>query len=276
MNTLAVSVISTGILGAAFGLGLAYASRKFAVKTDPRIEQLVEALPGANCGGCGFAGCQQFAESLAKGESPVTGCPVSSSEQQKALAAILGVDLSTTGARLIAQVKCHGGSKEALTRAEYVGVQTCKAAQAVGGGFKACEYGCLGLGDCAAACPFDAIHIGKNGLPVVDPEACTGCGNCVKACPRSIIDLADELKPVHVRCKSLAKGKEVREACQVGCIACRACERVCPVGAITVNNNVASIDYDKCTACGLCVEKCPMNTIEFEDRLRQQLNQAAG
>ncbi len=275
MSTVVVSIVSTGILGAAFGLGLAYASKKFAVETDPKIEQLVEALPGANCGGCGFAGCQQFAESLAKGESPVTGCPVSNSDQQSAMAAILGVDLSGAGGRLIAQVQCHGGNKEALKRAEYTGIQTCRAAQAVGGGFKACEFGCLGLGDCVASCPFDAIHMGENGLPEVDPIACTGCGNCVKACPRSIIDLVDEIKPVHVRCKSLAKGKEVKAACQVGCIGCKACERVCPTGAITVTNNVASIDYDKCTACGLCVEKCPTSAIEFEERLREQLSQTA-
>ena len=262
------------MLGGALGLGLAYASKKFAVETDPRVEQLVEALPGANCGGCGRAGCQQFAEALAKGEADVTGCPVASAEQRAQLAKILGVEANDAN-RMIAQVQCHGGNQEALTRAEYNGVQTCRAAQALGGGFKGCEYGCLGLGDCVFSCPFDAIYMGENGLPVVDPVACTGCGNCVKACPRSIIDLVSDQKPVHVRCKSLAKGKDVRAVCTVGCIGCRACSRVCPADAIPVNDNLAAVDYDKCIDCGACVEKCPTKAIEFEARLAHLKTQAA-
>lgn len=275
MNSVLLSIIFSGILGVLLGVGLAYASKKFAVESDPKVDQLEEALPGANCGGCGYPGCRQFAEALARGDSEPTACVVAGAAEHKALAAILGIDLSGPAVRKVAQVQCHGGNKEALQRADYVGIKTCRAANAVGGGFKGCEYGCLGLGDCVAACPFDAIHIGENGIPVVDFAACTGCGACVRACPRIIIELVDENKPVHVRCVSLAKGKDVRAVCQVGCIACKACERVCPTGAITVNNNVAHINYDECTACGLCVEKCPTKCIEFEARLADMAKNVA-
>lgn len=263
-SSLLISVVSMGALGGLFGAGLAWASRKFAVQVDPRIDAIEEALPGANCGGCGQAGCRNFAEALVEGKVSVNGCPVGGSEVAAKLAEIMGVEVGDSDERLVAKVRCRGGRQEATQRADYIGITDCRAALLVGNGPKGCEYGCLGLGSCVEACPFDAIRMGPNGIPVVDTEACTACGNCVAACPQDLIALVPESKQVHVLCRSFDKGKDVRQNCQVGCIGCKACEKVCPVDAIHVTNFLAEIDYDKCINCGACAAKCPTKAIVSE------------
>ncbi len=266
MSTTVISLISMGFLGALFAAGLSVASKVFAVETDPRADQVEEVLPGANCGACGFAGCRAFAEAAADGKAPADGCPVGGSKVASLVAKILGVEVAEGAVRKVAQVLCSGGHAEAKIVAEYHGPRDCRVAQNTqNGSFKACGYGCLGLGTCVAACPFDAMYMDDNGLPVIIEEKCTGCGMCVRACPRDIIVLAEEPQGVHIRCRSLALGREVRSVCSVGCIACRRCEKECPVNAITVENNLAEINYDLCINCRKCVAVCPMNTIEYQE-----------
>jgi len=262
-NTL-VSMISMGVLGIGLSIALVIASKKFAVESDPRVDDLEGVLPGANCGACGYAGCRSFAEALATGEAPTNGCPVGGASVAELVAKILGV--SNSGfSRNVAQVLCKGGCAEASQRADYDGPQDCRIAHMTQGGDKGCTYGCLGCGTCVAACNFDAMAMNENGLPMIFEDNCTACGACVAACPRDIIILTGEEYGVHIRCRSHASGREARQVCIVGCIACRRCEKVCPTGAITVENNLAEINYDKCIVCRKCVEVCPVNTIEWQE-----------
>jgi electron transport complex protein RnfB len=264
LNTTLVSLVSMGGLAAVFAFVLAAASKAFHVETDPRVDEIIEVLPGVNCGACGFAGCASFAEGVATGQAPVNGCPVGGAAVAKLVAAIMGVE-SEGVKRRVAQVLCKGGHEEAKQRGGYDGPRDCRIAHATQGGDKACSYGCLGYGSCVAACQFDAMYMDENGLPVVIEENCTACGKCVDACPRDIIMLVDEDQGVHIRCRSLLTGRFVRQVCSVGCIACQRCVKVCPTGAIYMEDNLARINYDKCTNCQACVEVCPMNTIEWQE-----------
>lgn len=249
------------VMGAAFGVLLGFAAKKFAVESDPRVAEIASALPGANCGGCGFAGCANLAEAIVKGEAPVDACPVGKSAVAAKVAEVMGVEFAGGGSGKVAVVMCRGGHEQCGTRFEYSGIATCQAANMLAGGAKACKYGCLGLGSCVAACPFGAIHMSPSGVPEVDVELCTACGKCVSACPRHVIKLASIDRPVQVCCVSHAKGPEVRKTCQVGCIGCGICAKNCPAGAIEVQDFLAVIDPEKCTSCGACIEKCPMKTI---------------
>lgn len=261
-NIYIASLLSMGGLGALLAFGLGFAAKAFRVERDERIDKIEEALPGANCGACGYAGCTALAEAIVRGEAAVDACPVGGSSTAEAIAEIMGAE-STASEKKVAQVLCQGGWKETKRQAEYQGIQSCKAANMISGGTKSCQYGCLGMGDCASVCPFDAIVINENGLPEIDQDKCTGCGECVRACPRSIITLAPISKENHIRCSSHDQGKEVRKICEVGCIGCGICAKTCPVGAISMKDNLAVIDYEKCINCGLCAEKCPTNAIEF-------------
>lgn len=249
-----------GGFGVIFGAILAYAAKKFAVETDPRVAEVLGILPGANCGACGYPGCAAYADAIVAGAA-TNLCPVGGALVAEQVAAVMGVVADTSGVRQVATVYCGGGKAECGTRFQYDGVQTCQAVQAIGGGDKLCTYGCLGYGDCFRVCQFGAIQMDANGLPVIDETKCTGCLQCVAACPRNIIDMRPETALVQVRCLSEAKGRDVRAICSVGCIACGLCVKACPFDAIHVNNNLASIDYDKCRNCGLCVAKCPTNAI---------------
>ncbi|NOY53664.1 MAG: RnfABCDGE type electron transport complex subunit B [Deltaproteobacteria bacterium] len=255
------AILSLGGLGvlAAFGLGVA--SKKFAVKVDPKQEAILEALPGANCGGCGFPGCSGMAEAMVKGSAPISGCPVGGGETAGVIAKILGVEAETRDP-VVARLLCKGGHAAAKEKYTYHGVSDCRAAALVAGGSKACGYGCLGFGTCMRACPFDAITMSPDGLPVIDESKCTSCGNCVAACPKKIIQLLPIHKKVTVLCSSHDKGAAVKKICTVGCIGCSLCKKVCPFEAIEMDRFLARVIPEKCRQCGLCVAKCPTKVIE--------------
>lgn len=246
-------------MGLVFALLLAIASRVFAVKTDPRIEALAECLPGANCGACGYAGCSAYAEAVAKGEAVIGACKPGGTSTAKAMGAIMGVEAGEV-VKMRAQVMCSGTAEYAKKKYIYRGAPDCNAAANLGGGDKLCPNGCIGLGSCAAVCPVGAIRVEK-GIAAVDYRLCIGCGVCATACPKHIIRLIPFDSAHWVGCISADKGAVTRGYCEVGCIACKICEKSCEAGAITVNGFVASIDYAKCTDCGKCVEKCPRHII---------------
>ncbi|MBN2587356.1 MAG: RnfABCDGE type electron transport complex subunit B [Candidatus Fermentibacteraceae bacterium] len=248
-----------GAMGLILGLGLAFAARKLSVPKDPVVERINGILPGANCGGCGFPGCVQFAEAVARGDAPPNGCVAASAEINRQIAEVVGGEISES-VKMVALVHCNGGHS-AKDGFGYHGPVDCVSASMVMGGQKICSYGCLGFGDCVEVCPFDAIRMGENGVPVVDRDACTGCARCVEVCPKRIIELWPVNREVVVACSSLDKGGEARKACSVACIGCRKCEKACPVEAVKVDDNLAVIDPDRCINCGLCASECPTGAI---------------
>lgn len=259
MNTFLAPILTLTGLGLFFSLVLTLASKKFAVSEDPRIKEILQRLPGANCGACGMAGCAGFAEALASGETAVGNCRLCSAEVASEIAHMLGTEFSVTEKK-VAGLRCYGG-RGAGDKFIYQGLKDCQAAAQLLGGYKLCAFACLGFGDCQRACPFGAIRMSAEGLPVIDRELCTACGECVEACPRNLMVLMPIKDKVWVGCSSNDPAKIVARACEVGCIACKKCEQVCPVGAIKVVENLAVIDYDKCTSCGECVEACPRKII---------------
>ncbi len=253
---LVTSVVGLGALGATFGLILAFAAKKFAVQVDPRIEELEEILPGANCGGCGYPGCAAYAEAVVKGED-ITKCGPGGQETVDRIAEIMGLEVSKMVPK-VAIVRCRGGDNEAKHKYVYEGIQDCNAAVLLDGGSKACEYGCLGLGSCVAACPFDAMAMGDNRIPIVFEDKCTGCGLCVEACPKGIMELVPINQTVYVACVSPLRGKDIKNVCSVGCTGCTLCAnpKFTPSGKVKMENNLPNIppdwfDYK------LAVEKCP-------------------
>lgn len=260
MNIL-YALLVLGGLGLLFGLVLAVASKVFEVKTDPRVEMILEALPGANCGGCGYPGCAGCAAAIANGKAPVNACSVCSGEQTARIAAVMGVEVEAAERR-VAFVQCSGGERASRKFDRYVGVKDCVAAMKIAGnGDLDCSYGCLGLGSCVAACKFDAIHINALGVAEVDRDKCTHCMQCAEACPRHVIVDIPYAADIVVPCASKDKGAVAKNNCSVSCIGCHLCEKNCEAGAITVQDNLAVIDYTKCTSCGTCVTKCPRKLI---------------
>lgn len=260
-NIWILSIIVLGGMGLLLGAGLAFASKKFAVEVNPLVEQVREFLPGANCGACGFAGCDAFAAGSVEGKITADGCPVCSAETVASIAGLLG-QTAQKGQAQVAYVACRGGNDVAKEKYNYEGVIDCKAATLTGGGPKSCQFGCLGFGTCVRACPFDAIHIDENGLAVVDTKKCTGCKKCVATCPKEIISMVPAKQDVFIACLSKDKGKIVKEKCSVGCIGCGICAKACEYNAIVIENNLAIIDYDKCVNCMVCVGKCPTKSIQ--------------
>ena len=264
-------IIAIGILGGLgliFGLVLAAASKIFYVETDPRLEALNECLPGANCGGCGYAGCGGYAEAVLAGEAPIGACASGGNECVQAMAAIMGVEAGEMK-RTVAFVRCagyhrvdgDGTSQGAKRKGEYEGFKDCLAASKVGGnGPIACKFGCLGFGSCVKACKYDAISIVDH-VALVDKEKCVGCMACAKACPRNVITRVEYEKQVFIPCKSHAKGAITVRGCSEGCIGCGLCLKICPEQAISMDRSLAVIDYDKCTSCGLCATVCPKKLI---------------
>lgn len=280
-----LAIVSLSAIGLVAAVVLYLVAKKFHVIEDPRIGTVEESLPAANCGGCGFPGCRGFAEALVKkagDEQSIEGlnCPVGGSDVMKKVAAILGLE-ATEVDPLIAVVRCNGSFANAPTKVKYDGPATCAFAHNLYAGTNGCAYGCLGLGDCVAACDFDAIHMNpETGLPVVN-DKCVACGACVKACPRDIIELRAKGKKdrrIYVCCVNKEKGGPARKNCSVACIGCGKCVEVCPYDAITLENNLAYIDYEKCKLCRKCVVVCPTNAIHeinFPPRKEKEGDEAA-
>lgn len=268
--SIVVAILVLGGLGLVFGLVLAAASRVFYVETDPRLEKLNSCLPGANCGGCGYAGCGAYAEAVLKGEAPIGACAAGGNECAQDMAAIMGVKAEAV-TRKVAMVRCSGARiydkdgnlvRGAKIKAEYEGFRNCLAASRVGGhGPLSCKYGCLGFGTCVRACKYGAISV-EGGVAYVDEDLCVGCMACVRACPRDLIVPVEPGRNVVIACASLAKGAVTTRGCTVGCIGCGLCKKICPEGAISVEKNLAVIDYSKCTNCGLCATVCPKKLIK--------------
>lgn len=268
MNEILIGIAVLGGLGLVFGLVLAAASKVFYVETDSRLEKLNECLPGANCGGCGYAGCGGYAEAVLGGEAEIGLCASGGNECAQAMGRIMGVNVGEV-ARKVALVRCSGyksvdsdgNVQGAKLKGTYEGFKDCVAASKVGGnGPLSCKFGCLGYGNCVKACKYDAIHV-VDGVAKVDSEKCTGCLACAKACPRDLIIPVDYDKHVIIACASHAKGAVTVRGCSQGCIGCGLCVKICPHDAIKVENNLAVIDYSICTSCGLCAAVCPKKLI---------------
>ncbi|MDN5352539.1 MAG: H+/Na+-translocating ferredoxin:NAD+ oxidoreductase subunit [Clostridiales bacterium] len=268
MNLVILASVSLGVMGLIFGIILAFASKKFAVEVDPRVSEVREVVPGANCGACGYPGCDGFSNAVVKGIAPVNGCPVGGAAVAAKVAKIMGLEAESSVKR-VAKVKCDGHAENCSNRYDYQGIDSCLAANMLNGGPKSCSFGCMGLGSCVAVCPFDAIHINDKGLAEVDPEKCTACGKCIETCPKDVISLVPYEQLTIVTCNNKDKGPQVKKNCKVACIACGMCERNCPHDAIHVVNNLAEIDYSKCVNCMICVEKCPTGAIQGDLSLRK-------
>jgi RnfABCDGE-type electron transport complex B subunit len=266
ISVLFISLASMGGVGLFLSTILAVADKKLAVKEDPRVERALEALPGVNCGACGFAGCGGFANALAEGKVMVTGCKPGGADVVAKLSQILGLEEAVAETPKKARVFCSGGLKEATRNRIYTGIRTCEAAHIVGGE-KPCLYSCIGYGDCVQACPFDAMYMNDNGLPVVILEKCTGCGECVLACPRNIMGLTEVDEAVHVYCRSSDKGPVVRKICTAGCIACKICEKDDDTGAVKVIDNLAVVDYAVHKEPLQSTQRCPTKVIRVSEEV---------
>lgn len=259
MNPILISIIVVGVIGLIGGLGLSVASVLMEVKSDEKVAELRALLPGANCGACGYTGCDGYAEALAKGEAKPGLCAPGGAQVNEELGRILGVSVDMPQPQA-ACVLCNGTCDNVGSKMFYQGVDTCKAANMLYAGTSDCNYGCLGFGDCERACPYGAIKV-HNGCAVVNADICTACSICVRTCPKGIISLLPIKKKATVVCSNKDKGAVARKICKTACIACGKCERACNYNAVKVENNLAVIIPENCTACGACVEACPMNCI---------------
>lgn len=264
-STVLLTIISLSLLGLVSAIILYFVAQKFKIYEDPRIDQVQEVLPAANCGGCGFAGCRNFAEALVRADTfEGLNCPVGGSETMSKAAAILGKE-SVAVDPLVAVLLCQGSPEYRPRTSEYSGAKDCRIAHNLYTGETDCSYGCLGFGDCIRVCNFGAMYMNETTeLPVINDEKCVSCGLCVKACPRKIIELRKKAKKdrkIYVSCVNCDKGGPARRACKVACIACNKCFNICEFGAIKIENNLAYIDAFKCTFCRKCAEVCPTNSI---------------
>ncbi|MGM9764343.1 MAG: Fe-S cluster domain-containing protein [Candidatus Cryptobacteroides sp.] len=264
-NIIIFTIVVLSVLGLLLAVILFLVAKKFKVEEDPRIDEVEKVLPGANCGGCGHAGCRAFAQSCVEAENLDNNfCPVGGNDTMKKVAAVLGKEVAEK-APMVAVLRCNGSCANRPRTNEYDGVASCRVKAGLYSGDTDCRYGCLGCGDCVSACAFGALSMDpETGLPVIDEEKCTACGACVKACPKALIELRKKGPRgmrVYVSCVNKDKGAVARKACKAACIGCGKCAKVCPHGAITVVDNVAYIDFTKCKLCKKCVAECPTGAI---------------
>ena len=264
-STIIITIISLTVLAAVSAVILYFVAQKFQVIEDARIDDVQEALPAANCGGCGFAGCRNFAEALVAAETfDGLNCPVGGSEVMKTIAGILGKTAAEADP-LVATLLCNGTPEFRTRTTIYDGAKSCKIEHSLYLGETDCSYGCLGNGDCVKTCKFDAMELNsETNMPHIFDDKCVACGACVKVCPRNLIELRKKAKKdrkIYVACSSCDKGAVARKACKAACIACNKCLKVCEFGAITIENNKAYIDAKKCTFCRKCVAECSTNAI---------------
>lgn len=264
MDGILLVVGIVAVIGVICAIILTVASKYMHVESDAKEKEIRDVLPGANCGACGYTGCDGYAKALASGDTTRTNlCVPGADAVSKKIAALTGLEAEDV-VEQIATVKCMGDCNVTKSKAEYAGIQTCIAAKMLYGGKGLCTYGCLGYGDCANACPNGAICI-ENGIAHINTKLCTGCGLCTRTCPQRIITLMDDVDKVLVTCSNREKGATTRQKCSHGCIGCKKCEKNCPQGAITVVNNLAVIDYGKCINCGECAKNCPVHCIMVSD-----------
>ena len=262
MTAILYPIVVLGGLGLLFGVSLGFASKVFAVETNPLVEAIREVLPGANCGACGYPGCDGCAVAMVEGKAPASACSVGGQSVAEKVASILGVEVGEIN-RQVATVLCQGDCSKAKNKYKFAGLRDCRSQNILAGGSKSCSYGCLGCGTCVDVCDYDAIHI-VEGVAIVDKEKCVACKACIDVCPKNIIELVPYESEVIVKCKSNDPGKVVRANCSIGCIGCKICVKNCPEDAFSFENFLAKINYEKCTNCGICVEKCPTKAI-FSD-----------
>lgn len=265
MNTILFAIIVLSVIGVVFAFIIYGVDLKFKVFEDPKIDEVAELLPGANCGGCGYAGCRGLAEAIVKkGEIGDLYCPVGGNETIAKISECLGVEAVSREPQ-VAVIRCSGSLANAPHKIKYDGLQKCAFANTVAVGESGCPNGCLGFGDCVQACQFDAISLNENtGLPEVDEEKCTACGACVKSCPRNVIELRNigpKSKRIFVSCINKEKGAIAKKNCSAACIGCGKCVKICPQEAISLENNLAYIDFTKCKLCRKCVFECPTGAI---------------
>jgi len=274
MMTIIYASAVLGGLGLVFGILLAVFNQVFSVPVDTRAAAVLEVLPGANCGGCGHPGCEAFAQAVVEGKAPVNGCPVGGPELAAKLGTMMGVNPGDTK-RMAATVNCQGTAERCKPKFRYQGMSDCLSASLISGGSKACEYACLGLGTCAAACPFEAIRVDSRlRIAVVDPDKCTGCQVCVAACPKKVLSMQPVDAPVRILCHAALEGKPTGGNCKAGCVSCDRCGEACRFGAITMVNHLPTIDLEKCTGCLMCAEVCPTEAIlgDFDNRMEAAID----
>lgn len=275
-----IAVISLAVMGGLFGIILGIAGKKFAVAVDPRVEEIMTFMPNANCGACGMAGCAAFAEAVVAGEVNPRLCAPGGAGLYEKIAGIMGTDASSYEERKVAQLLCQGGFEQSKMLYDYQGVRDCHLALANFKGPKACNYGCVRMGNCSRVCPFGAIQMGADGLPVINYYLCTGCNKCVVECPQQILRLVGVSHQVHVRCLNTDKGKDARLICSTACIKCKLCEKNCPENAVHVlpsgSGSIAVIDYSKCTSCGICAAICPTKAIQKNDPIAEDIIMVLG